>query len=144
MAFIEWDGDRFGVGVERFDEQHRRLFELTDDLHGAMREGEGREEVGRVLAELEEYTYHHFDDEEGFMEDCGYADHCPGCFSSHEDAHRAFEQRVSELRADHEAGDLTVSMETLRFLRDWLQSHVASADQDQDYSDYYAGDRGDG
>jgi len=129
MSFIEWSDDQFAVGVERVDEQHRRLFELLNELYAAMQEGEGRDEVGDVIAELEDYTYYHFEDEESYMDDCGFADECEGCFLAQENAHRGFEQEVSELRELYESDDATVQMQTLRFLRTWVAEHVAGMDQ---------------
>lgn len=129
MAFIEWDDDQFAVGVERVDQQHRRLFELLNELYAAVQEGEGTAAVEDVIAELEDYTYHHFEDEETYMDECGFADECEGCFLAQENAHRGFEEQVSELRERYESGDADVEMQTLRFLRTWIAEHVAGMDQ---------------
>ncbi|MFQ3295149.1 MAG: hemerythrin-like metal-binding protein [Natrialbaceae archaeon] len=129
MSFIEWSDDQFGVGIERVDEQHRRLFELLNELYEAMEEDEGEEAVGDVIAELEDYTYYHFEDEESYMDECGFADECEGCFLAQENAHRGFEQEVSELRELYESDDAAVQMQTLRFLRTWVAEHVAGMDQ---------------
>lgn len=136
MAFAEWDQAEYGVGIDRIDDQHRRLFELLDELHGAMKEGQGRDAVGDVLADLEEYTFYHFDDEEGFMAGCGYREDCADCFADHAAAHREFEERVQRLRERHEAGEIVTSIDTLQLLRDWLAEHIAGASMDQDYAAY--------
>ncbi|RKS78271.1 hypothetical protein BDK61_3929 [Haloarcula quadrata] len=44
--FAEWDDERYSTNIERFDEQHKRLFGLLNDLHTAMNEGHSEEEVG--------------------------------------------------------------------------------------------------
>jgi hemerythrin-like metal-binding protein len=134
MTFAEWDQDRYGVGVERIDDQHRELFGILNELHNAMKEGKGRDAVEDSLAELEEYTRYHFGDEEEFMVDCGYEAACSECFARHTDAHRAFESRVAEIRQKHEAGETLASIETLRLLRDWLADHIDGAEMDQDYA----------
>ncbi|MFB6267116.1 MAG: bacteriohemerythrin [Halodesulfurarchaeum sp.] len=138
MAYIEWDQDRYGVGVEHIDSQHRQLFETLSELHAAMREGRGRDELGDILAELARYTDQHFGDEEAFMRECGYSGDCSACFRAHVDAHDTFEDRVAEIRERYEAGERTVSLETLEFLRTWLTNHIAGNEQDQDYASYYA------
>ena len=136
MTYIEWDEDRYGVGVDHIDDQHRRLFETINDLHAAMREGKGREELAAILDDLESYTNYHFGDEETFMQNCGYSEACSDCFHSHTDAHREFEERVSEIRSRYETGEMTVTMDTLEFLRTWLTGHIAGSEMDQDYADY--------
>ncbi|WP_246982794.1 bacteriohemerythrin [Halorientalis marina] len=134
--FAEWDDDRYSVDIDRFDEQHKRLFGLLNDLHTAMNEGHSEEKVGDILRELERYTDYHFGDEEEFMQDCGYAMDCADCFYNHREAHEEFAERVSELREKHENGEY-ITMEVLTFVRDWLDSHIAASDVDQNYSDYY-------
>lgn len=134
--FIEWNDDRYSTGIDRFDDQHQRLFELLNELSTAMDEGRSQEAVGEILRELEKYTEYHFGDEEEFMQDCGFAMDCANCFYNHREMHEQFAEKVSELRRKHEAGE-TISMEVLLFARDWLDSHIAGLNQDQNYADYY-------
>lgn len=136
MALIEWDEQRYSTNIERFDEQHQNLFEMLNELHQAMEEGRAEEKLGDALRELEEYTEYHFDDEEHFMEDCGFAQDCSECFHSHREMHEEFAAKVTELREKHENGEF-ITMEVLEFARDWLDSHIAGEDQDQSYGEYY-------
>ncbi|MFB6085150.1 MAG: bacteriohemerythrin [Halorientalis sp.] len=135
-TFAEWDDERYSTGIERFDEQHKRLFGLLNDLHTAMDEGHSEERVGDILRELERYTEYHFGDEEEFMQDCGYAMDCADCFFDHRGMHDEFEETVREFRERHENGEY-VTMDVLVFARDWLDSHIAADDEDQNYGDYY-------
>ena len=141
--FIEWDQERYSTHIERFDDQHQRLFELLNDLHVAMERGKSDEKVGEILRELEEYTEYHFGDEEEFMQDCGYAMDCADCFYNHREMHEEFASKVSELRRKHENGEY-ITMEVLLFARDWLDSHIAGLNQDQNYTEYYAEEVPDG
>ncbi len=135
-TFIEWDNERYSTEIERFDEQHKRLFTLLNDLYLAMEEGQSEQRVGDTLRELERYTEYHFGDEEEFMQDCGFAMDCADCFFNHREMHEEFAAKVKELRQKHEDGEY-ITMEMLMFARDWLDSHIAGLDQDQSYSDYY-------
>ncbi|APW98286.1 long-chain fatty acid--CoA ligase [Halobiforma lacisalsi AJ5] len=137
MALIEWDERRYSTEIDRFDEQHQNLFEILNELHQAMEEGHAEEKLGDTLRELEEYTEYHFNDEEEFMNDCGYAQDCANCFHNHQEMHDEFAQKVTELRKKHENGEY-ITMEVLEFARDWLDSHIAGEDQDQSYGEYYA------
>ena len=136
VSLIEWNDAKYSTDIERFDDQHKQLFNLLNDLHEAMEEGHAQEELGDILRELEEYTEYHFGDEEGFMQDCGYAQDCSECFRDHEEMHENFASKVTELRKKHENGDF-ITMEVLEFARDWLDNHIAGGDQDQSYSEYY-------
>lgn len=136
MAYIEWDPQRFGVGVDHIDAQHKRLFATINELHAAMSEGRGREELEPILQDLEAYTNTHFGHEEEFMQDCGYSEACADCFLDHQSGHREFEQRVAEIRTRYEAGEMTVTMDTLEFLRTWLTTHIAGSSMDQDYAGF--------
>ncbi|WP_276250740.1 bacteriohemerythrin [Halomicroarcula sp. SHR3] len=137
MPLIEWDERRYSTGIDRYDNQHKRLFEVLNQLHDAMEEGHAEEELGDVLRELERYTEYHFTDEEEFMEGCGFADDCSECFFGHQEMHEEFAQKVTELRKKHEEGEY-ITMEVLEFARDWLDSHIAGGEQDQSYGEYFA------
>ncbi len=135
--FIEWEDERYSTGVDRFDDQHKHLFDVLNDLYVAMDEGHSEDEIGDILVELERYTEYHFGDEEEFMQDCGFSMDCADCFFDHRDKHEEFAERVRELREKHENGEY-ITMEVLTFVRDWLDSHIAGNDQDQTYAEYYA------
>ncbi|QLH79236.1 bacteriohemerythrin [Halosimplex rubrum] len=141
--FADWDDERYSTHIERFDEQHKRLFGLLNDLHTAMEEGHSEAEIGDILRELERYTEYHFGDEEEFMQDCGYAMDCADCFYDHREMHEEFAARVAEFREKHENGEY-VTMEVLTFLRDWLDAHIAALDEDQNYADYFESEVADG
>jgi hemerythrin-like metal-binding protein len=134
--FIEWDDERYSTNIERFDRQHQRLFELLNELHVAMNQGESDDEIRRILVELERYTEYHFGDEEEFMQDCGYSMDCSECFFNHREKHQEFAEKVTELREKHERGEY-ITMEVLMFVRDWLDTHIGGMNQDQSYGEYY-------
>ncbi|WP_324759347.1 bacteriohemerythrin [Haloarcula montana] len=135
-TFIEWIDDRYSTDIDRFDEQHKHLFGLLNDLYVAMDEGHSEEAIGDILRELERYTEYHFGDEEEFMQDCGYAMDCADCFYNHREMHEEFAQTVSEFRERHENGE-PITMDVLEFARDWLDAHIAASDEDQKYAGYY-------
>ncbi len=136
-TFIEWDEKRYATEIERFDDQHKHLFGLLNELYIVMNEGRSDEKVGEILEELEAYTEYHFGDEEEFMQDCGFAWDCSECFFNHREMHDQFAEKISELRQKHENGEY-ISMEMLMFARNWLDSHIAGLNQDQNYGEYYS------
>jgi hemerythrin-like metal-binding protein len=131
MAMFEWSTG-YSVKVPVLDAQHRKLFALANKLHDAMRSGEGRAVIGEVLAELVTYTRTHFDDEERQMQAVGYP-----TLAAHAAAHRAFIETLAELQRQHYQGALSVTVETMTTLRDWLTKHIKGTDQQ--YMPYMSG-----
>ena len=56
MSFMPWN-DEFVIGIERIDEQHRWLVDLTNALYDSLNgpEDEGQP-IGELLEQLVEYT----------------------------------------------------------------------------------------
>ncbi|ADN02163.1 bacteriohemerythrin [Spirochaeta thermophila] len=122
MPFITWN-DTMSVGVETFDTQHKKLVEMVNTLFDAMRQGKGRSVMGQVLDELISYTTYHFASEEELMQKHGY----PG-FVEHKKEHDSLTQQVEELREKHRRGELFITIETLDFLKAWLNNHILRTD----------------
>ncbi len=62
---MEWN-DRYSVGNELIDDQHKELFQRVNRLGDALARGD-RSEVGRMLEFLGDYVVRHFRTEEGEM-----------------------------------------------------------------------------
>lgn len=123
MAFATWTPE-LSVGLEAVDLQHRELFEAVNRLHDAMQAGKGREELGRVLRFLRDYTDRHFGDEEALMASVSY----PGS-ERHRELHGEFRRRVADLEALFQQGASMLSIEVLHLLRDWLVQHIQGEDR---------------
>lgn len=123
MSIIEWN-EGMSVGVERLDEHHRRLIELTNRLGAAIAAGDTERATGSVLGELIRYVYYHFGEEERLMELAGYAD-----LPRHREHHRAMAEHVRGLEARFETDPAAVATPELHaFLADWLINHIRSED----------------
>jgi hemerythrin-like metal-binding protein len=66
LALVTWDTS-YSVSVKSCDAEHQKLFDLINQLHEAMRLGQGRAIVGPVVQELENYTQTHFRAEEALL-----------------------------------------------------------------------------
>ena len=117
--------DDYSVGVATLDTQHKRLFELIGELYGAMKLGQSREILARIVDELVAYADAHFYEEEVRMEAAGYVG-----LVAHRQAHDAFRVKVhghqAALRRGLSAG---VSIDVFEYLRDWLVSHILTVDK---------------
>jgi hemerythrin len=123
MALIQWN-EALSVQVAEIDGQHKRLIAMIGELDGAMREGKGRDVMGKIVNGLIGYTGTHFATEEKYFDQFGYPE-----ADSHKAEHRNFVQKVSEFKAGFEAGRLGLSIQVMDFLSDWLKGHISGTDK---------------
>ena len=125
MAHIKWTDD-LNTDIQIIDNQHRRIVEYINALDD-ISDSHDRNEVGRVLTELVDYTLSHFTFEESLMEEAGY------CFiKGHKRVHDLFVKRVSDYQQRFQMGE-DITDELLATLKSWLINHIKS--DDNDYAD---------
>ena len=120
---FQWKQE-YSVGYAQIDEQHKRLFELADQLHQAMTAGKGKEVLGKTLSNLIAYTKGHFATEERLMQKHKYSD-----YAAHKAAHDGLTARVVQFEKEFAAGRSAMTVDVLQFLRDWLTHHIGETDQ---------------
>ena len=123
MSLIKWN-DSFSVNVSKVDQEHKKLFEMINELTGAMKAGQGKDVLGNILDGLISYTTFHFQTEEDYFQKVKY----PGA-AEHKKEHVAFVEKVTEFKKDFDAGRATISVNILLFLSKWLQNHIKGTDQ---------------
>ena len=123
MDFVVWN-DKFSVKVSSIDEQHKKLVAVINDLYNAMKAGKTKEQMGKILGDLIDYTKYHFSYEEKLMEKAGYKD-----IEEHKKQHVAFVNKISETLDSYKAGKLIMSIDICNFLQDWLIHHIQGTDQ---------------
>ncbi|NER08553.1 MAG: hemerythrin family protein [Okeania sp. SIO3C4] len=123
MAFIRWDSS-LSVGVDKIDEQHQHLVLMANGLHDAMRQGNGKEHMAKLLMDLKTYTQEHFSTEEMLMKEHGY----PGMLP-HVQEHKKLVNQVLELEESLKTGQAVITIEVMQFLRDWLTAHIQHSDK---------------
>jgi hemerythrin len=129
MALFEWN-DSLSVKVHEMDEQHKKLIGLINSLNEAMAKGKGADALKKVLEDMINYTVEHFGNEEKYMAAFNY----PGTFMQKQE-HKKFIDKTRELQKGLAEGKLMLSMETMNFLKDWLQKHIMG--MDKQYSKYF-------
>ena len=123
MSLITWN-DSLSVGFEPIDEQHRRLVELINKLHSAMAQGKGSQTLGSVLDGLIDYVQTHFASEEAMMQ----INHYPG-YAAQKSQHIALTRQVLELRSQFATGQTVITIDVMKFLKDWLVDHIQGSDK---------------
>jgi hemerythrin len=124
MASFTWN-DSYSVNVKIIDEQHKKLFALVNQLHAAMSAGKGKEMIDTVLNEMVDYTRTHFTTEEKLLEKYHYPK-----LAEQKQEHALFVQKVSEMQQKMQSGSLSLSIEAITFLKDWLNHHISGSDKE--------------
>ncbi|HQA52449.1 MAG TPA: bacteriohemerythrin [Spirochaetota bacterium] len=131
MAYIEWE-DSFSVGVEIFDNEHKKLIEIINRLHLALLMKETDAVMGKTLKDLIDYTITHFAHEEENMANQTYPE-----FFKHKKEHDELIKNVQDYKTQIESGKTTISLSIMNFLKDWLMGHILGTDMK--YKDFFAG-----
>lgn len=121
-TIVTWQ-EEFSVGLPEIDEQHKVLFDIINRLWGATIAKAPQDEMLDIVRELEKYTLSHFTAEEAFMRVSRF----PG-FEEHRKAHKTFIDRLSRERLNVVSGG-HLSLDLLRFLKDWLINHILVDDK---------------
>jgi hemerythrin-like metal-binding protein len=131
MAFVTWD-DSLDVGVGAFNEDHRRLVGLVNELHAGVVSGLGIAQMSYILDGLVEYTRIHFKREEDLMTKHGFDG-----LKAHRREHYDLMVQVSEFQGRLKEGKAAFTIELLSFLKDWLVNHIKGTDMG--YRDFFLG-----
>ena len=123
MAIIEWT-PAYSVKVKKFDDQHKKLVDLINQLHDAMKSGQGNNVISGVLQSLISYTATHFADEIKTMQSNAYPD-----IVKHQAEHDKFVKQVLEFQKKYQDGSAMLTMTVLSFLKDWLVKHIQGEDK---------------
>jgi hemerythrin-like metal-binding protein len=124
MALMSWNSS-YSVGVKSIDGQHTVLFDILNDLHGAMMTGQAASLTGPILKKLVTYTREHFAAEEAMLAKTKY----PG-LAEHQVKHRDLIKQVEDYSARFDRGEITLNLHLLNFLRDWLTNHIQKVDHE--------------
>ncbi len=123
MPLINWE-ERFSVGIQRLDQHHKTMVAMVNELHDAMKVGQGRKVVGEIVQRLANYTRSHFAAEEQLFDLHGYPE-----AKLHREEHNALVAKVDQWQRDLAAGRPAVTFEVANSLRDWLLHHILESDK---------------
>jgi hemerythrin len=117
------DGE-VSVGVKQFDYEHAQMIGMVDGLLARIAKGTSRDEVGRSLDRLIEYTEAHFHQEERYL-----TEHDFPALEAHKLAHAALTQQALLVR--EQSGEGTRAMLALEVgcLKCWMVEHMKGTDK---------------
>jgi hemerythrin len=123
---IKWNED-LALGVPLIDDQHKELISRVDKLLLACKEGQGNDEVARLLDFLDTYVITHFRDEEKLQQENGFPD-----YETHKREHATFIANIADLKKRMKAeGNIQLEhvLNANNLLLDWLLRHIAIQDR---------------
>lgn len=129
MALINWN-DSFSVNVAEIDQQHKKLVTMINELGDAMKQRKAKDVMGKIVNDMISYASTHFKTEEKYFDQFGYPE-----TDRHKKEHTSFVQRVSDFKKGFENGKISLSIEVMDFLCDWLQDHIKGSDKK--YSQFF-------
>jgi hemerythrin len=88
-----------------------------------MGQGKGKEIAGPIIREVVSYTKTHFRNEEGYLERFGYPQ-----TAAHKLKHVDFVDRIAKFEEDFKSRRLGLSLDLMKFLKDWLLTHIKGTD----------------
>lgn len=119
---LVWD-QSFSTSIAAFDEQHKKLFAMVNELNEAMQHKRSKEAIGSVLQRLIAYTGSHFAEEEEVFRKTGYPEE-----AAHRRQHQDLVQQVVALQDKFNSGETLLTHEVIEFLQEWLVKHIKGTD----------------
>jgi diguanylate cyclase (GGDEF)-like protein/hemerythrin-like metal-binding protein/PAS domain S-box-containing protein len=112
-------------GNPLIDEQHRRLFESSNELLSAMIQGKAKEECASSFARLLADIVTHFNDEESLFQATAYPD-----ADSHSKIHAELVERATVLAGKFQRDELTLGELVSFLIYDVVNQHMFKTDLD--------------
>lgn len=122
--------DQYLTGMETIDNQHRKIFQLADQVYELLKDENMLYKDGvllKIVEELQAYTRYHFSEEEAYMEEINYS--------------RLDEQKIQHEKFIEELDKLNqaacqislrnqdqVILKLLDYLTYWLRVHIEKFD----------------
>lgn len=131
MPRIEWDNS-YSVQNDEIDAQHKKWFEMFNDLHETLLSREPKDYnsiTENALQSMKDYALNHFGFEEEYMRSINYPD-----LEHHQAIHKQFAQKIDEYQNNFRAGRLLLNSEIIQVMKDWLRSHIL--EEDKKYCDF--------
>jgi len=118
---LVWTED-ISVNIEKFNKQHKRLFEIINDL-GEKRAETDPEEYARLLSCLTDYFKTHFVEEEVYMEQTGYPD-----LKTHHAEHTRLIYDITMFNLNYTHEIPTMAKELQRCMKEKFLNHILNTD----------------
>lgn len=130
MPIVKWR-DSYSVGVKKFDDEHKVLLELINEMFVIVRDSQDVANLDVTVNKLIQYTQEHFTDEEQALEEANYPN-----LTDHKAIHSKLLEDVKSYKKRVDENDENAILGFYHFLRDWLLTHIL--EEDMQYKEYFA------
>lgn len=114
----------YETGNPLVDAQHQGIFSIINALQSAMAAGQGTEMLEQTIRSVRDYTTVHFDTEEQYMRDQGYAG-----YAAHQRKHDALRAKFAAFEQQSYPDMQQHVIMVSHFLTTWLIQHIQNDDQ---------------
>ncbi len=133
---ISWNKEKFTVGIDEIDRQHKGLFDILNQLYSSYQEDKvDNLSIRRTLYKLIDYMFKHFQSEEILLKKYDYPE-----FKSHREQHQQFKKNIQEKydyflsHTEHE-NISSIPIDLIMYLSEWIGKHILKFDKE--YSEYF-------
>lgn len=122
--------DEYLTGIELIDAEHKELFLIIDEAYQLLKTTisvNDFDKIMHILDRLKDYTVHHFQDEEEYMESISYEG-----LAAQKKAHAAFIDRLEHIdlnKEEVEDNPQEYMQGLVEFLLGWLVNHILHTDR---------------
>jgi len=122
MELIQWT-DKYLTGFKEIDNQHKGLVILINELFTLMQQGKAKKHMDEIFDHLTDYTKKHFFEEEKMMVKYAFKE-----YTQHKEEHKKFIEQLAKFKIEFAQNKVTITIETLNFLKQWLLNHIIVTD----------------
>lgn len=122
---MKWN-DEYSIGIVEIDEQHKKLFELSEILNEATEINE----IKDILLFLEEYMQFHFNTEESMMRKYNYE-----LIEEHKKLHDDLKEEVTGYIELYFLGNYSFIEELEEVVQEWIYEHIL--EEDRKYKEFF-------
>ncbi len=123
MKYMGWESE-FSTGIEIIDAQHKRIFQIINNLHEAILVENGPKILVFILDDLLEYAYYHFETEEPLLEKVDFS-----VVVSHKVIHVEIINKIVLIKEELLQGKKSLTLELVEDLRNWWFTHILEEDK---------------
>jgi hemerythrin len=116
--------DEYSVHVKILDDQHKHLFDLTNNLRHLLRSNTTDAEIAELVTAILSAKSEHFATEERYFHEFSFEG-----TKEHEGLHQQFTNRIEELTRASQGNIKKLASSLVDFLALWFVGHLMSVDQ---------------
>lgn len=120
---IPWN-DKFSLGIEEIDIQHKKMIEIINRLYRSMQTSTEKDAMNTILQELHDYADYHFATEEKHFEEFNYKDKV-----EHTKSHNAYREKIAQFSKENNNNEVMASFQLMDFLGEWWTGHILGEDR---------------